>query len=64
MVSDKLSNDKVKELAKLIFNNAEEIQLTVSADIDITEENAVKGINIPFHKGAIEYYKEKGISVK
>ena len=54
----------VKELAKLIFNNAKEIQLTVSADIDITEENAVKGINIPFHKGAIEYYKEKGISVK
>lgn len=64
LVSDKLSNDKVKELAKLIFNNAKEIQLTVSADIDITEENAVKGINIPFHKGAIEYYKEKGISVK
>ena len=64
LVSDKLSNDKVKELAKLIFNNANEIQLTVSADIDITEENAVKGINIPFHKGAIEYYKEKGISVK
>ena len=64
LVSDKLSNDKVKELAKLIFNNAKEIQLTVSADIDITEENAVKGINIPFHKGAIEYYKEKGITVK
>ena len=64
LVSDKLSNDKVKELAKLIFNNAKEIQLTVPADIDITEENAVKGINIPFHKGAIEYYKEKGISVK
>lgn len=64
LVSDKLPNDKVKELAKLIFNNAEEIQLTVPADIDITEENAVKGINIPFHKGAIEYYKEKGISVK
>ena len=51
LVNDKLSNDKVKELAKLIFNNAKEIQLTVSADIDITEENAVKGINIPFHKG-------------
>ena len=39
-------------------------KLNGPADIDITEENAVKGINIPFHKGAIEYYKEKGISVK
>ena len=64
LVSDTLSDNTVKELTKLIFNNAKEIQLTVSADIDISEEDAVKGINIPFHNGAKEYYKEKGITVK
>lgn len=64
LVSDDLSNEKVKALADIIFDNSKEIQLTVSADINITLENAVKGINIPFHEGAIEYYKEKGIAVK
>ena len=32
-------------------------------DLRITEETAVKGITIPFHAGAAEYYKENGIDV-
>lgn len=64
IVSDKLSNDKVKALTKLVFDNANELQLTVSADLDIIEKDAVVGVNIPFHRGAAEYYNEKGIEVK
>ena len=64
IVSDRLSNDKVKTLTKLVFDNANELQLTVSADLDIIEKDAVTGVNIPFHSGAAEYYSEKGIEVK
>lgn len=64
IVSNKLSNDKVRSLTKLIFDNANELQLTVSADLDIVEKDAVIGVNIPFHSGAAEYYSEKGVEVK
>ena len=47
-----------------VFDNAQELQLTVSADVDITLEKAVEGVKIPFHKGAAEYYSERGITVK
>ena len=64
IVNDRLSTDDVKKLTKLVFDNAQELQLTVSADVDITTEKAVDGVKIPFHKGAAEYYAEKGITVK
>lgn len=54
----------MKTLTKLVFDNAIELQLTVSADLDIIEKDAVTGVNIPFHSGAAEYYSEKGIEVK
>lgn len=64
VVNDRLSTKDVKKLTQLVFDNAEELQLTVSADIDLTLEKAVDGVKIPFHKGAAEYYAEKGITVK
>lgn len=64
IVNDRLSTGDVKKLTKLVFDNAQELQLTVSADVDITTEKAVDGVKIPFHKGAAEYYAEKGITVK
>lgn len=63
IVSNKLSDDKVKSLARLIFDNSDKIGESVSADFDITLENAVKGVDIPFHKGAAQYYSENGIEV-
>lgn len=64
IVNDRLSDEQVKKLTQLVFDNAQELQLTVSADVDITLEKAVEGVKIPFHKGAAEYYSEKGITVK
>lgn len=64
IVNDRLSTGDAKKLTKLVFDNAQELQLTVSADVDITTEKAVDGVKIPFHKGAAEYYAEKGITVK
>lgn len=64
IVNERLSDEQVKKLTQLVFDNAQELQLTVSADVDITTEKAVDGVKIPFHKGAAEYYAEKGITVK
>ena len=64
IVNDRLSVEQVKKLTQLVFDNAQELQLTVSADVDITLEKAVEGVKIPFHKGAAEYYSERGITVK
>lgn len=64
IVNDRLSTKDVKKLTQLVFDNAQELQLTVSADVDLTLEKAVDGVKIPFHKGAAEYYAEKGITVK
>ena len=55
IVNDRLSVEQVKKLTQLVFDNAQELQLTVSADVDITLEKAVEGVKIPFHKGAAEY---------
>ena len=64
VASNKLSEEQVQALTELVFNNAKELQLTVSANIEINEHDAVQGIKIPFHKGAARYYSEKGIKVK
>ena len=64
IVNDRLSVEQVKKLTQLVFDNAQELQLTVSADVDITLEKAVEGVKIPFHKCAAEYYSERGITVK
>ena len=49
IVNDRLSVEQVKKLTQLVFDNAQELQLTVSADVDITLEKAVEGVKIPFH---------------
>lgn len=64
IVNNKLSDENVKNLTKLVFDNSKELQLTISADIEPDEQSAVDGIKIPFHKGAAAYYNEKGIKVK
>ena len=35
IVNDRLSDEQVKKLTQLVFDNAQELQLTVSADVDI-----------------------------
>lgn len=47
-MNDRLSVEQVKKLTQLVFDNAQELQLTVSADVDITLEKAVEGVKIPF----------------
>lgn len=63
LASDKLSEEKVEAITKMLFENADKMQYTVSATLELDEQTAVSGITIPFHKGAAAYYKSKNITV-
>ena len=63
LASDKLSEDTVKQLTKILFANEQKIQYALPVDISLDEKTAVEGITIPFHDGAAAYYKQYGITV-
>ena len=63
LASDKLSEDTVKEITKILFENEQKIQYALPVDISLDEKTAVEGITIPFHDGAAAYYKQHGITV-
>lgn len=63
LASDKMPEDKVETVTKMLFENSDELQYTVSATLELDPKSAVKGITIPFHKGAASYYNSKNINV-
>lgn len=64
LVSDSLDDDTVSTITKTLFSSRNDLQYAVPVQLELNEKTAVKGITIPFHKGAAEYYAKKGISVK
>ena len=48
------------EIIKTIIEHREDLKLVHKEAEKITLENAVRGSSIPYHAGAIKYYKEKG----
>jgi uncharacterized protein len=59
-----LSTDDVYAMLKGIWENAGEWQSTHPAVKKYTTlKDAVKGLNIPLHPGAVKYYKEKGLAI-
>ena len=63
LASDKLSEDTVKDITKLLFQNEQQIQYALPVNISLDEKTATEGITIPFHEGAAAYYKQHGITV-
>ena len=63
LANEKLGKEQVKTIIEVLFRNQEEINSAVSADIKLDPETAVRGISIPFHTGALEYYRESGIDI-
>lgn len=56
-----LSDDLVYKVAKAILDNNEEFKTYHAAAATWTAEASLKNAAIPFHDGAIRYYKEKGL---
>jgi len=60
IVSPKVSETTVYNLTKALFDNKAEIMTAHSKGSEIDAQYAIDGISVPFHPGAIKYFKEIG----
>ena len=60
---DRLAVSLAYESTKALLEHTSELTVALAAAKEITPTNAVLGSSIPFHPGALRYYKEKGITV-
>ena len=63
LASNDLPNDIVNNLTSMLFKHSQDIQYSISGNLQLDIDYAVQGVDIPFHPGAIEYYKENSINV-
>lgn len=56
-----LSEAIVYNLTKALFENQAELAAAHAKGKELNIQYAVKGVSIPFHPGAVKYYKEKGL---
>ncbi|MHC1758838.1 MAG: TAXI family TRAP transporter solute-binding subunit [Negativicutes bacterium] len=61
IVNPEIKEDVVYNLTKTLFENQENLAKAHNKGKELKLETATKGISIPFHPGAVKYYKEKGI---
>ena len=60
---DRMTVSQAYEITKALLEHIPELTVAFAAAEEITPTNAVLGSSIPFHPGAVRYYKAKGISV-
>ncbi len=63
VVRDDVSEDIVYNVTKLLWDNLAALQEIHSATKAMTLEEALKGIPVPLHPGALRYYQEQGVSI-
>ena len=51
----------VYDLVKTIFENLDKFRASHAAFKFLTPKAMLGGLSAPFHKGAVRYYKEKGL---
>ena len=62
IVRDELPEQVVYDITKGIFENLDDIKAAHNtAKKHLSLENSQIGVSIPFHPGAVKYYKEVGI---
>jgi uncharacterized protein len=64
VVSKKLGADLVYRINKEIFENIDKIKASHPSCKDFDLASAVQGLPIPYHPGAVKYFKEKGLTIK
>ncbi len=60
---DDLPDDLVYQLVKAVFKNQPRLIKATSAASETVPQNAVKDTFLPFHPGAVRYYREIGIKI-
>ena len=64
IASTEVSEDAIYELLSAMFENKDELVEGHAKFEYLNLEDAVKGISVPFHPGAVKYYAEQGIEVE
>ena len=60
IVNSEIKGDIVYNITKTLFENQAELAIGHAKGKELSLQTAVKGVSIPFHPGAVRYYKEKG----
>ena len=63
IVNEKLDENLAYQITKLFLEHTADLVAVHKAATEISLKNAVVGSPIPFHPGALRYYKEKGIKL-
>jgi hypothetical protein len=61
IAGNQLKEDLVYNLTKTLFENQADLASAHAKGKELSLQNAVKGVSIPFHPGAVKFYKEKGV---
>ena len=61
VVSADLTNDTAYAITKAVFENFEDFKKLHPAVANSTKEGALRGDTVPFHPGALKYFKEAGL---
>ena len=57
----KINEDTAYKITKALFDSQAELASAHAKGKELKLETATKGVSIPFHPGAVKFYKEKGI---
>jgi len=60
---ERMAEPLAYEITKALLEHTPDLIAALAAAKEITAASAVLGSSIPFHAGALRYYKEKGITV-
>jgi TRAP transporter TAXI family solute receptor len=61
LTNAKLPDEVAYVITKAVFDNLEEFKQLHPALSMLTPENMLKDNSVPFHPGAVKYFKEKGL---
>jgi hypothetical protein len=61
IAGNQLKPEMVYNLTKALFDNQPELAAAHAKGKELNPQFAVKGVSIPYHPGAVKYYKEKGL---
>jgi TRAP transporter TAXI family solute receptor len=61
IVGNQLKEDMVYNLTKALFEYQADLASAHAKGKEVNLQYAVQGVSVPFHPGAVKYYKEKGL---